>query len=391
MDQSALKFDLATEAISVQDSQEKILNKEELQANLAEAVEHRFDKSPQLDDSELTEEEKKAVEEFSEKIDLKDTDNILLYGSAAQKKIQEFSNTAIESVKNTDSGEVGDMLIELLGKLEQFNADTSKPRGIRGLFFNLKKHVENLKNRYSTVEANVDKIAENLEGHQIVLLKDIALFDKLYEKNIEYFKELSMYIMAGQKKLEKVREEELKPLQEKALKSGDQIMAQKVNDLAALCDRFEKKIHDLKLTRQVAMQMTPQIRLLQNNDGMLVERIQSALSNTLPLWKNQMVLALGLHRTEQALAAHKEVTDMTNTLLKRNAEKLKISTIETAKQSERGIIDIQTLTETNKHLIDTITEVMKIQKEGHQKRMAAEHELIRMENELKAKLLEIRK
>ncbi len=367
------------------------LNIEEAANEIKEELKEELKEMPKLHDSDLTEEEKASVDAFVEKIDITDADNILLYGSDAQKKIAEFSDAAIENVRTKDSGEVGDILVNLISKLKGFNADTEPPKGIRRLFFNANKQISALKDRYETVESNVEEIANSLEDHQVVLLKDIAMFDELYKTNSKYFKELTMYIIAGERRLEQIRNTELKALREEAEKSGDALTAQKANDLANLADRFEKKLHDLKLTRQVSMQMAPQIRLLQNNDSLLVERIQSTLSNTLPLWKSQMVLALGLHRSQQALKAQTEVTNMTNELLTSNAEKLKMGTVQTAKEAERGIIDIETLVKTNQSLIDTISEVMKIQEEGHSKRVAAEHEMVKMEEVLKKKLLEIRK
>lgn len=393
----SLKFDMAT---AVQESSEKLEAlkeeveekvQEKVEAGVTEAVEATFEHAPELEGGELSPEELASVEAFVDKINISDADNILLYGSDAQKRIAEFSDAAMATIKNKDSGEVGDMLVDLIGKLKGFNSDTEEPQGIKRLFFNANKHIESMKSRYDTVQVNVEKIAENLEQHQIALLKDIAMLDELYDTNSKYFKELTMYIMAGQKKLKQVRDNDLAKLRADAAASGDSMLAQKANDLAQLCDRFEKKIHDLKLTRQVSLQMAPQIRLLQNNDALLVERIQSTLSNTLPLWKSQMVLALGLHRSQQALKAQTEVTNMTNELLKKNAEKLKTGTIQTAKEAERGIVDIKTLVHTNQSLIDTITEVMKIQEEGHQQRVEAEKELLRMENQLKEKLLQIKK
>ncbi len=386
----SLKFDVAA---AVQESGEAVaeLTEQIQEAPAVEAVIEDFEHTPELEGAELSPEEIKSIETFVEKIDITDADNVLLYGSDAQKRIAEFSDAAMATIKNKDSGEVGDMLVDLIGKLKGFNSDSEEPQGIKRLFFNANKHIEGMKNRYESVQSNVEKIANSLENHQIALLKDIAMLDELYDTNSKYFKELTMYIMAGQKKLKLVRETTLKDLREQAAASGDPMLAQRANDLAQLCDRFEKKIHDLKLTRQVSLQMAPQIRLLQNNDSLLVERIQSTLSNTLPLWKSQMVLALGLHRSQQALKAQTEVTNMTNELLKKNADKLKMGTVQTAKEAERGIVDIQTLVYTNQSLIDTITEVMKIQEEGHTQRVEAEKELIRMEQELKKKLLEIKK
>jgi len=330
-------------------------------------------------DSSLTDEEKIQVAAFSKTIDLTNPDHVMLYGADAQKKISGFADTILANVKTGDTGEVGDILSKLITELKGFNAAGEKPKGLKGLFFNAKSQISTIQAKYEDVSANVENIAGSLEAHQVQLLKDVAMFNKLYDMNLSYFHELTMYIVAGEQRLQEVRDTDLKRLQEIAAQSGDAMDAQKANDLAAQCDRFEKKLHDLKLTRQISMQMAPQIRLLQNNNSLLVERIQSTLVNTLPLWKNQMVLALGL--------AQKAVTDMTNELLKKNAETLKMGTIETAKESERGIIDLETLVSTNQSLIDTINEVARIQQEGRQKRAEAEKTLAHMEKELKEKLL----
>ncbi len=343
--------------------------------------------APALDDSQLTDRERKAIDDFITKIDITNPDHVLLFGADAQKRIADFSETALNAVKTQDTGEVGEMLVSLVSELKGFDRDTEEPKGLRKLFSKATDKVERMKSRYTEVSVNVEKIASSLENYQAPLLKDVAMFDRLYDQNSDYFRQLTLYIIAGDKKLAEVRNTELKELREKAEASGDAMDAQKANDLAAQCDRFEKKLHDLKLTRQVSMQMAPQIRLLQNNDSLLVERIQSTLSNTLPLWKSQMVLALGLQHSKEALAAQTAVTDMTNELLKRNAEALKIGTIETAKEAERGIIDIETLVQTNQSLIDTINEVMAIQSDGHAKRIEAEKTLYAMETELKQKLL----
>ncbi len=347
-------------------------------------------KAPMLDDSQLTDREKQAIDDFITKVDITNPDHVLLFGADAQKRIADFSETALNAVKTQETGEVGDMLVDLVSELKGFDRDTEEPKGLRKLFAKAEDKVERMKSRYTVVSANVEKIATSLEGYQAELLKDVAMFDRLYDQNTDYFHQLTLYIIAGDKKLAQVRENELKELKAKAEASGDAMDAQKANDLAAQCDRFEKKLYDLKLTRQVSMQMAPQIRLLQNNDTLLVERIQSTLSNTLPLWKSQMVLALGLQHSKEALAAQTAVTDMTNELLRRNAEALKIGTIETAKEAERGIIDIETLVQTNQSLIDTINEVMNIQSEGHAKRIEAEKTLYAMEAELKQKLLATR-
>jgi len=344
--------------------------------------------APKLDSSQLTPAERKAIDDFEKQIDVSNPDHILLFGADAQKKIADFSDTALEAVKTQDTGEIGDMLVNLVTELKGFEADAEEPKGLRKLFSNANTRMEGMKARYTKVSGNVENIASSLEQYQVQLLKDVAMFNRLYNQNSDYFRQLTLYIIAGEEKLEQVRNGELKELMAKAAASGDAMDAQKANDLAAQCDRFEKKLHDLKLTRQVSMQMAPQIRLLQNNDSLLVERIQSTLSNTLPLWKSQMVLALGLHHSQQALKAQQAVTDMTNELLKKNAETLKMGTIETAKEAERGIVDIDTLVQTNQSLIDTINEVMKIQSEGHTKRIEAEKTLYQMEAELKQKLLQ---
>ncbi len=344
-----------------------------------------------LDDSQLTPEERKSVDDFIGRLNLENPDHVLLFGADAQKKIADFSDKALEYVKTSETGEVGDMLTGLVAELKGFETDAEGPKGLKRLFKSAGRQIEMLKARYEKVGVNVDSIAGNLEKYQVQLLKDVAMFNHLYDQNTLYFKELTMYILAGDEKLANVRGVQLKELLDRASQTGDAMDAQKANDLAAMCDRFEKKLHDLKLTRQVALQMAPQIRLLQNNDSLLVERIQSTLSNTLPLWKSQMVLALGLYHSQSALKAQTAVTDMTNELLKKNAETLKMGTIETAKEAERGIIDIETLVQTNQSLIDTINEVVRIQSEGHQKRMAAEATLHQMEGQLKSKLLELKR
>lgn len=343
---------------------------------------------PVLDESTLTPEEKKIVNDFVNQIDLSKSNLVLQYGVGAQKKIADFSESALDNVKTKDLGEIGDMLSGVVSELKAFDAEEEK-----GLFSFLKKSsnkVSALKAKYDKTETNIDKITNALESHQIQLLKDIAMMDKMYDLNVTYFKELSMYIMAGKKKLEKVRNEELPVLKEKATKSNLPEDIQKVNDFVATCNRFEKKIHDLELTRMVSIQMAPQIRLIQSNNSMMVEKIQSTIVNTIPLWKSQMVIALGVEHSGQAAKAHKEVTDMTNELLRKNAEKLKMATVETARESERGIIDMDTLRITNESLISTLNEVMQIQEEGRQKRKEAEVELNRIEGELKAKMLELR-
>lgn len=343
-----------------------------------------------FEESTLTPEEKKMVEDFSNQIDLNQSNLILQYGAGAQKKIADFSESALNNVKTKDLGEVGEMLSDVVTELKSFDAEEEE-KGILGFFKKTSNKLTAMKAKYDKAEANVNKICKVLETHQIQLLKDVAMLDKMYDLNRTYFKELSMYILAGKKKLEKVREEEVPGLMEKSTRSGLPEDAQEVNDLVAICNRFEKKIHDLELTRMISIQMAPQIRLVQGNDTLMAEKIQSTLVNTIPLWKSQMVLALGVTHSGQAARAQREVTDMTNELLKKNAATLKMATIETAKESERGIVDIETLRNTNESLISTLDEVMRIQTEGHQKRKEAEVELNRIENELKNKLLEISK
>lgn len=337
----------------------------------------------------LTDAEKQQVSAFAQSIDLTNPDHVMLYGADAQKNISSFADTVLGNVQTTDTGEVGDMLTKLIAELKGFNTAGEEPRGLRKLFWNAKQQLTTLQAKYEDVSANVSVISSSLENHQVQLLKDVAMFNRLYDMNLTYFHELTMYIVAGEERLAQVRATDLQALRDKATASGDAMDAQNANDLAAQCDRFEKKLHDLKLTRQISMQMAPQIRLLQNNNSLLVERIQSTLVNTLPLWKNQMVLALGLHHSQQAMQAQRAVTDMTNELLKKNAETLKMGTLETAWESERGIVDMETLTATNQSLIDTITEVSRIQQEGRQKRLEAEKSLAGMEAQLKQKLLEM--
>ena len=338
-------------------------------------------------DSALTPQERKAVDEFSARIDLSNPQHVMLYGADAQKKISNFADTILAEVRNIDAGDVGDSLTKLISELKSFESSAEKPRGLRALFSNAQKHIAMVQARFDDVASNVSNIAGTLEGHQVQLLKDVSMFNHLYDMNLEYFRELSMYIIAGEKRLKEVREKDVVRLKQKAIQTGDTMDAQKASDLEQAADRFEKKLHDLKLTRQISLQMAPQIRLLQNNNSLLIERIQSTLVNTLPLWKNQMVLALGMEHSRQAMQAQRAVTDMTNELLKKNAETLKQGTIETATEAERGIIDIETLVQTNKSLIDTMNEVVRIQTEGRQKRAEAEKTLRRMEDELKQRLI----
>lgn len=339
-----------------------------------------------LDDSVLSDEERRQVDEFAKQIDLHNSTAILQYGVGTQKKMADFSGSALENVKTKDLGEVGDMLSDVVTQLKGFDEEE---KGFLGIFKKPAQKLETMKAKYSKAETNVNKICEALEDNQVQLLKDISILDKMYELNLTYFKELSMYILAGKKKLTETRETELPQLLEKAKASGLPEDAQAARDLEALCDRFEKKLHDLELTRMVSIQTAPQIRLVQSSDTMMVEKIQSTIVNTIPLWKSQMVLALGVTHAEQAARAQREVSDMTNELLKKNAEVLKISAIESAKESERGIIDMETLKSTNANLISTLDEVMKIQADGREKRRVAEEEMRVMENELKTKLLEL--
>ena len=342
-----------------------------------------------LDDSMLTEQEKAAVNEFAKKIDVRDTNQVLQYGAAAQKSVASFSESALANVRNKDMGEIGEDLSRLVVELKGFGTPEEK-KGLAGLFKKTGNRIETMKAQYSKVESNVDKIAQNLESHQIALLKDVAMFDQMYELNLKYYKELTMYILAGKKRLAEVRAGELEELRKKAEQSGLAEDAQAYNDLVSVCDRFEKKLHDLELTRMVSIQMGPQTRLLQNNDTLMIEKIQSSLVNTIPLWKSQMVLALGMEHSRQATAAQNAVTEMTNELLKKNADTLKMGTIATAKEAERSVVDIETLQHTNEQLISTLDEVARIQKEGAAKRKAAEAELGRIEGELKQKLMELR-
>ena len=344
---------------------------------------------PAFDESILTDEERKMVDAFAQQIDLTNSAMVLQYGAGTQKKMADFSEDALDNVRSKDLGEVGGLLSDVVTELKGFDEDEEKG-GIFGSFKKASNKIESMKAKYAKAEANVNEIVKVLEKHQVQLMKDTALLDKMYELNLTYFKELSMYILAGKKKLAEVRETRLKELLSKANASGLPEDAQAAKDLDNQCNRFEKKIHDLELTRMISIQTAPQIRLVQNNDTQMVEKIQSTIVNTIPLWKSQMVLALGVEHSAQAAAAQREVTDMTNELLRKNAEKLKMATVETAKESERGIVDMETLKATNESLISTLDEVMQIQQEGRQKRAEAEQGLREMEQELKAKLLEIR-
>ncbi len=342
-----------------------------------------------LDESMLSEAERKMVAEFSEKIDVTDSSLVLNYGAAAQKNVAAFSESALSNVKTKDLGQVGEALGNLVVELKGFGEEEEK-KGLFGMFKKAGNKLESMKAQYAKAETNVDKIVKVLENHQVVLMKDIAMFDQMYDLNTKYYKELTMYILAGKKRLEYLRTHDLADLKKKAEATGAQEDAQAYNDLSNLCGRFEKKLHDLELTRMISIQMGPQTRLLQNNDALMLEKIQSSLVNTIPLWKSQMVLALGLEHGRQATQAQSAVTDMTNQLLQKNADLLKMGTIETAKEAERSVVDIQTLQHTNQQLISTLDEVMRIQQEGSQKRREAEAELGRIEGELKQKLLELR-
>jgi uncharacterized protein YaaN involved in tellurite resistance len=354
----------------------------------ADAQAQRDANAVKVDESMLSESERKMVDEFSKKIDITDSNQVLQYGAAAQKNVAAFSESTLSNVKTKDLGEVGDALSSLVVELKTFGQPEKK--GIAGIFQKKKTELETMKASYSKAETNVDRIVKVLENHQVVLMKDIAMFDQMYDLNTKYYKELTMYIIAGKKRLEYLRANDLEQLKQKAQQTGAQEDAQAYNDFANQCTRFEKKLHDLELTRMVSIQMGPQIRLLQNNDTQMLEKIQSSLVNTIPLWKSQMVLALGLEHGRQATAAQTAVTNMTNDLLQKNADMLKMGTIETAKEAERSIVSIETLQHTNQQLISTLDEVMKIQNEGAQKRREAEVELGRIEGELKQKLLELR-
>ena len=358
--------------------------------NEAPAQEEKKIEPVQLDESMLTDAEKKMVEEFSKKIDITDSQLVLQYGSAAQKSVSTFSENALNNVRNKDLGEVGDTLTNLVVELKNFGNDEEEKKGLFGFFKKAGNKLETMKAQYGKAEQSVDKICRELEQHQIALMKDIAMFDEMYELNLKYYKELTMYILAGKKRLAEVQSTQLEELRKKAEATGAAEDAQAYNDMVQMCNRFEKKLHDLELTRMVSIQMGPQTRMLQNNDTLMVEKIQSSLVNTIPLWKSQMVLALGLENSRKATAAQTAVTEATNELLKKNADMLKMGTISTAKEAERSIIDIETLQHTNQQLISTLDEVIQIQKDGAQKRKEAEVELGRIEGELKAKLLELR-
>ncbi len=343
----------------------------------------------QVEDTPLSPEEQKMVNDFAEKIDITNSQMVLQYGAASQKKLSDFSETALSRVKTKDMGETGELITSLISELQGFDATTEQPKGIFGFFKKTSNSIEQLKTRYDSADKNVERIKAQLEDHQVTLMKDITMLDKMYELNLVYFKELTMYILAGKKKLAEVRANDLKAAQEKAQRTQLPEDAQAARDLADLCDRFEKKLYDLELTRNVSIQMGPQIRLIQSNDTMMAEKIQTPIVNTIPLWKNQMVLALGIAHSQQAMQAERAVTDATNELLKKNAATLKQGTIEIAKESERGIVDIETLQQTNKQLIETLDELNKIRADGKAKRANAEQELGRIEGELRQKMLEI--
>ena len=357
--------------------------KEEVTAKEPEKTEE-----PAIEEPVLSPQEQKMVDDFAAKIDIGNTNQILQFGAGTQKKMADFSDAALENVRTQDLGEVGDLLASVVGELKDF--DAAEEKGLFGFFKKQTARVDTLKNRYIKAEGNVAKITETLEQHQMRLMKDSAVLDKMYDQNLAYFKELSMYILAGKKKLQAVRDGQLRELQQKAATSGFPEDAQAASDLENKCGRFEKKLHDLELTRTISMQTAPQIRMIQNNDTTMIEKIQTTLVNTIPLWKSQMVLALGIAHSTEAAQAQRQVTDLTNELLKKNAETLHLASVETAREAERGIVDIETLRQTNQQLIQTLDDVMKIQQEGRVKRQAAEADMRRMENELKSKLLEIR-
>lgn len=374
----------------MQAEQEKITLTLNGEQQAQEEVKEEVITSEDIAKTSLTPDEQKIVDEFAEKIDVMETNTILQYGSTAQNKMADFSENALKSVKTKDLGDIGEMISDLIGELKGFEIE-EKESGIMSFFKKSANKVANLKVRYDKASDNVEKISKALEDHQITLMKDIALLDQLYEKNLVNYKELTMYILAGQKKLEEVKSKDLVALKEKAAQSGLPEDGQAVNDLENAINRFEKKLHDLELTRVIAIQMAPQIRLVQNNDTLMVEKIQSTLVNTIPLWKSQMVIAMGVSHSKEAIKAQNEVTEMTNKMLKQNAEMLKSATIETAKETERGIVDIETLKETNARLIETLDEVKRIQEEGRTKRAEAQVELRKIETELNQKMTDTKK
>ena len=391
---NAIELELPTPTLTLGEETEKpvLSTAAELEAAAqaeAEAAAEPEVKAEYMEDVNLTEEEQKMVDEFAEKIDIRDSGVVLQYGAASQKKIATFSDAALDGVRTKDLGEVGGMITDLVAELKGFSADEDSG-GLLGLFKKKGRSLAKLKAKYSDVETNIEKITENLEGHQVTLQKDIVMLDKMYESNLIYFKELTMYIIAGKKKLAIERETTLADLKKKAEESGLAEDAQAANDYAALCDRFEKKLHDLEITRTISLQMAPQIRLVQNSDSLMVEKITSTVNNTIPLWKNQMVLALGMAHSQEALAAQHEVNELTNDLIRKNAEKLKEGTVQIAQESERSIVDIETVRYSNEQLIASLDEVVRIQEEGRAKRAAAEKELGQIEATLKEKLLDIR-
>ncbi len=370
----------------------KEVNKAEVESLAQESkkvTDEKIEKSLNYD--LLSQEEKDAIEEFNKKINVEDATQVLQYGAKAQTKISQFSDSVLEDVKTRSTGEVGDLLADLVGEIKSFDSDIANTNktGLGKLFTSVKKQLEKLIAGYEKIEVNIDKIEASLEKHRLQMLKDITIFDTMYEKNLEYFKELSLYIIAGEKKIEELRNVTLPELQKKAQESGEQLDAQKVNDMENMINRFEKKIYDLKTTRIISIQMAPQIRLLQNNEAELVEKIQGSLTNTIPLWKNQMVLALGINNAKQAIGAQKAVTDLTNSMLQKNSEILKQGSIEIAEESERAIVDVATLQKTNKDIIDTLDQVIQIHENGRVKRQEAEVELANIEKELKEKMIEL--
>ena len=371
----------------------KELNKAEVESLAQESkkvTDEKIEKSLNYD--LLSQEEKDAIEEFNKKINVEDATQVLQYGAKAQTKISQFSDSVLEDVKTRSTVEVGDLLADLVGEIKSFDSDIANTNktGLGKLFTSVKKQLEKLIAGYEKIEVNIDKIEASLEKHRLQMLKDITIFDTMYEKNLEYIKELSLYIIAGEKKIEELRNVTLPELQKKAQESGEQLDAQKVNDMENMINRFEKKIYDLKTTRIISIQMAPQIRLLQNNEAELVEKIQGSLTNTIPLWKNQMVLALGINNAKQAIGAQKAVTDLTNSMLQKNSEILKQGSIEIAEESERAIVDVATLQKTNKDIIDTLDQVIQIHENGRVKRQEAEVELANIEKELKEKMIELK-
>ena len=343
-----------------------------------------------LNYDELSKEDKKSIDDFNKELDVYDTTQILQFGSSAQNKISEFSDQILDGIKTKSAGEVGDLLSNLVGQIKNFDSEVSgNKKGIFKIFSSVKKEVDTVIAKYSKIESNIDLIEKELNKNQILLLKDVSIFDEMYQKNLEYFKEISLYIIAGERKIEELKNKVLPELKKKAQETKEQLDVQKVQDMEALIDRFEKKIYDLKTTRIISIQMAPQIRLLQNNDSLLVEKIQSSITNTIPLWKNQIVLALGINNSKKALKMQQEVTNLTNEMLTKNSETLKQGTIEVAKESERAIVDVETLKKTNKDLIETLDEIIKIHEDGRKNRAQAEVELQNIEKELKDKILEI--